>query len=188
MNGSPLSVASPFSVNVGDTIVWSMSFDAGGHNLGVATSGGSIILDKGYSTHTYPGGSSLSLVVPSTTGLYGFACSFHSSNFTQGMAASFNVVAAGVALPPQPVATVEPLTPNPVSTQAMVHFSLDKPAHVVVSVYDNTGKLMLKAADEDMQSGFQMVMFDTKSLAAGSYQYVVQAGDAVIAKEMVVVK
>jgi hypothetical protein len=83
---------------------------------------------------------------------------------------------------------IEPLNPNPTSAQAMINFKLDKAEHVTVNIYDNSGKLMMKAADEEMQAGFQMVMFDTKSLAAGSYQYVVQAGDAVISKEMIVVK
>ena len=70
----------------------------------------------------------------------------------------------------------------------MAHFTLDEPAHVTLRIFDATGNLVQTAANEEMEAGFHMLMLDTKQLASGSYQYVLQAGEAVLSRAMIVVK
>jgi hypothetical protein len=83
---------------------------------------------------------------------------------------------------------MDPIFPNPASMESMVHFTLENSGHVTLRVFDATGKLAMTPVDEEMGAGFHMAMIDTKQLASGSYQYVLQQGDAVLRREMIVVK
>jgi Secretion system C-terminal sorting domain len=83
---------------------------------------------------------------------------------------------------------MDPIYPNPSMDEAMVHFTLDNPAHVTLRIYNSTGTLVQTPTNEEMGAGFHMLMIDTKQLASGSYQYVLQAGDAVLRRAMIVAK
>ena len=50
---------------------------------------------------------------------------------------------------------------------------------------DATGKPALTVANEQMDEGFHMLTIETKQLASGSYEYVLQAGDAVLRRYVV---
>src|SRR5581483_2900361 len=179
-NGFVYSPSAPFTVNVGDTIDWQMNFSI--HTLKVTLNGNTVV-DDGASSGMPPGGSDEKYVVPSA-GTYTFLCTVHAST----MHSSFTAVAAGVEIPSQTNVIMEPVYPNPAMEEAMVHFTLDKPEHVTLRIYNSTGVIVQTPTDENMSSGFHMLMIDTKQLASGSYQYVLQAGDAVLRREMIVVK
>jgi plastocyanin len=129
-------------------------------------------------------GTSFSYTV-TVAGNYGYRCNVH---FASGMVGGFTAGASGVDQPIDVKLSMDPIFPNPAMTEAMVHFTLENPSHVVLRVYDVTGKLIRTAANEDMDAGFHMLTIDTKDLASGSYQYVLQAGDAVLRRAMIVVK
>jgi plastocyanin len=173
------SPATPLTVNVGDTIDWQMNFSI--HTLKV-TFNGNTVVDDGASTGMPPGGTDEIYVVPSV-GSYSFLCTIHAA-----MNSSFTAVASGVEIPNQTTMSMDPIYPNPAMEDAMVHFTLDKPAHVTLRIYNSAGTLMQTPSDEDMETGFHMLMIDTKQLASGSYQYVLQVGNDVMQRAAVVVK
>lgn len=174
------SPSAPFTVNVGDTIDWQINFSF--HTLKVTLNGNTVV-DDGGTTGTPPGGNDEKYVVPST-GTYSFECTVHPTT----MNSSFTAVAAGVDIPPQTNVMMDPVYPNPAMEEAMVHFTLENPAHVTLKIYNSTGTLVQTPTNEEMSSGFHMLMIDTKELASGSYQYVLQADDAVLRRAMIVAK
>jgi plastocyanin len=170
---------STLTVQVGDVIVWSGDFTS--HPLQSVTkpSGAAAfqMLSGGVTTFSY---------TVTVAGSYTYQCNNH---VQFGMTGAFTAASsAGVETPAETILTMDPIYPNPANMEAMVHFTLDQAAHVRLLVYDGTGKLVLKAADQEMESGFHMLTIDTKQLASGSYQYVLQAGDAVLRREMIVIK
>jgi len=164
-------------VNVGDVITWmgdfathplqSISVPVGALGFGPVNTG-----------------TSFSYTV-TVAGNYGYQCNVH---FLSGMVGGFAAGASGVDQPIDVKLTMDPIFPNPAMAEAMVHFTLENHAHVLLRVFDPTGKLIHTAANEDMDAGFHMLTIDTKEMASGSYQYVLQAGDAVLRRAMIVVK
>ena len=184
-NGSPGFGYAPstLNVNLGDTVVWVGPFS--GHTL-EAVLGSTMVVDHGASNNTPPQGTSFTYPVTSV-GAFQYWCTLHGSQGS-GMHGSFTAVAAGVDLPQETKMLMDPIYPNPAMDAAMVHFTLDNPAHVTLRIYNSLGTLVQTPTNEDMGAGFHMLMIDTKQLASGSYQYVLQAGDAVLARAMIVAK
>ncbi len=173
---------SSLTVNVGDTMVWSGDF--GSHPLTLVTS------PPGAATfsHVLNGNSGANFqYIVTATGTYHYHCDNH---FTPplNMTGSFTAVASGVAIPLQSAMSMQPVYPNPAQSMAMVDFTLASPAHVTLRIYDAAGTLTQTPTDENMDAGPHMLMIDTKQLASGSYQYVLQAGDAVLQRSAIVVK
>jgi len=164
---------------VGDEIVWMGDFSSHPLTLTDAPAGAQMF------SHINTGSSfSYTIVV---AGSYAYQCDFHFAPPTS-MKGTFSTGSAGVDPSKKTSAQMEPIYPNPAAVEAMVHFTLEKAAHVTLRVFDATGKLVSLAADEQMGEGFHMLTIDTKQFASGSYQYVLQAGDAVLRREMIVVK
>lgn len=178
VGGNTYSPAS-LSVNVGDVIEWTGNFDF--HPLQSIT-----VPSAAATFQKLSGGVATFSYTVTVAGSYSYQCNNH---VQFGMTGSFTAASgAGVETPAETMLTMDPIYPNPANMEAMVHFALEQPAHVRLLVYDATGTLVLKAADQEMESGFHMLTIDTKQLASGSYQYVLQAGDAVLRREMVVIK
>jgi len=83
--------------------------------------------------------------------------------------------------------------PNPLRTSSpnaatMIEFELTKPEHVVVTLYDMSGREIGKLLDRQMAAGKWRIPFDGKALPAGAYFYQLKAGDFRAAKKMVVVQ
>jgi hypothetical protein len=188
MDGHDLSALSPFNATVGDTLDFEMNFSV--HNLGISDTAGTMVLDKGFTSFSKPGGTSIKFVLPAANE-YVFACSFHTNLQTgAGMSAAVISSAGNAGVNPQSNGTLklESIFPNPANNVTMVDFELSQPAHVKLLVYDAQGKLVMTALDEQMSAGTHMPTIDTKSLASGSYQYVLQAGDAVLRRQAIIVR
>ncbi|HWF43030.1 MAG TPA: plastocyanin/azurin family copper-binding protein [Candidatus Kapabacteria bacterium] len=165
------------NVNVGDVIEWTGN---SGHTITSTTipSGAAAFNKSDLSVTTF----SYTVTV---AGTYNYVCTVHQS---LGMTGSFTAGSAGVETPADTKLMMDPIFPNPSSMESMVHFTLANSGHVTLRVFDATGKLAMTPVDEEMDAGFHMVMLDTKPLASGSYQYVLQQGEAVLRREMIVVK
>ncbi|HET6402277.1 MAG TPA: T9SS type A sorting domain-containing protein [Candidatus Kapabacteria bacterium] len=177
VGGSLTYSPSSLAVNVGDVITWSGDF--GFHPL-QSTSVPAGAASFGPITT----GTSFSYTV-TVVGTYRYQCNVH---FRSGMTGSFSAAASGVEIPQNNKMIMDPIYPNPAMDEAMVHFTLDNPAHVTLRIYNAMGALVQTPTNEDMSAGFHMLMIDTKQLASGSYQYVLQAGDAVLRRAMIVAK
>ena len=70
----------------------------------------------------------------------------------------------------------------------MIEFELSKPEHVVVTLYDMSGREVGKLLDRQMNAGKWRVPFDGKGLSAGAYFYQLKAGAFSAAKKMIVVQ
>ena len=180
-NGSPSFGYSPSSltISVGDTIIWSGNFSAPHTLLTTSVPDGAASINK-----TDQQGTSFTYVV-TVAGNYQYECNLHVS---LGMTGSFTAVAAGVEIPADTKLMMDPIYPNPAMEESFVHFTLDQSGPVTLRIYDATGKLALTAIDEVMAAGHHMVEIDTKKLASGRYQYILQQGDAVLRRAMIVVK
>lgn len=64
-----------------------------------------------------------------------------------------------------------PVTPNPISGQGNIQFTLPSAGHVTVELYDVMGQKVLTAANGMMSAGTQNVSINTTSLPAGAYYY-----------------
>ena len=180
-NGSPTFGYAPSSltVNVGDTIIWMGDFSAPHTLVTTSVPGGAASISK-----TDQAGTSFTYMV-TVAGSYQYECTIHAS---LGMKGSFTAAAAGVEIPADTRLMMDPIYPNPSVEEAMIHFTIENPGHVTIRLFDATGKLAMTPVDETMDAGHHMVMIDTKQLVSGSYQYVLQEGDAVLRQAMIVVK
>jgi len=79
--------------------------------------------------------------------------------------------------------------PNPFNSTSTINYELQKNAAVVLSVYDVTGKLMVKQNIGEQTSGSHNVRFSTDNLSAGVYYYSLTVNNATTAAmKMVVIK
>ena len=167
------------TVNLGDTVVWVGPFSAP-HTLQ------SEVIPAGASTFSKLDETGGSFSYPVTVaGVYHFECTLHASF---GMVDSFTTATAGVNSAPPIHMLFEPIYPNPAKGEAMVDFFLDNNEHVTMRIFNSLGNLVETVADKNMDAGPHMIMFDTKQLAAGTYLYALQAGDAVLERNLIVVK
>jgi hypothetical protein len=61
--------------------------------------------------------------------------------------------------------------PNPSNPVSKIDFQLPFTGHVVIKVYDITGREVAKLIDEYKEAGFYNVTFDGNNLASGVYFY-----------------
>ncbi len=78
--------------------------------------------------------------------------------------------------------------PNPAAASTVIRFTVDAPAHVVLSVYTGDGRKVKTLIDEPMESGSYSAELLTAGLPSGSYIYTLQAGPALMSKTMQVVR
>ena len=65
--------------------------------------------------------------------------------------------------------------PNPVVENAIIEVAMPQDTHVVISVYDITGRMVRSILDADLSAGPHLVPFDATSLARGEYNVIVNA-------------
>ncbi len=77
--------------------------------------------------------------------------------------------------------------PNPVTTSTTIPFTIKKPEHVTLSVYNMLGREVAVLVGEEREMGFHSIPFDASGLASGMYFYVLRTGSAVQTRKMLVV-
>jgi len=67
--------------------------------------------------------------------------------------------------------------PNPFNPTTEINFSIMKPGHVTLIVYDLLGRKVMTLVDKEMQAGTYKARFDASNLASGVYVYRIIAGN-----------
>lgn len=78
--------------------------------------------------------------------------------------------------------------PNPFAEKTAISFTLPKPSHVTLSVFDGTGSLVKTLKDEEMSEGTHSVNFNASGLPSGIYLYRLVADGFSEAKTMTIAK
>lgn len=78
--------------------------------------------------------------------------------------------------------------PNPFNPATAIRYSLAKPEHVKLAVYDLQGRQVEILLDQKQNAGLYEISFDGRKLASGLYVYRLQAGAFVDEKRMLLVK
>lgn len=78
--------------------------------------------------------------------------------------------------------------PNPFNPTTTVRYSIAKPSHVLLRVYDVLGSEVQTLVNEDQSAGEKMVRINAGNLASGLYFYKISAGSFIEVKKMVVLK
>lgn len=78
--------------------------------------------------------------------------------------------------------------PNPFNPQTTVPFTLQVPARVSLTVYDQLGRQVAKLADGPYQAGRHEVSFNASNLPSGMYFAQLKAGHATSTKKMLLLK
>lgn len=78
------------------------------------------------------------------------------------------------------------LFPNPAKDEATVKFSLEKDAHVVITVSDIQGKEVLPVQQKDMENGEKEINLNTSSLKSGNYFVKINTGTKATTIKMII--
>ena len=78
--------------------------------------------------------------------------------------------------------------PNPFNPTTQIRFTLLKPNHVTLVVYDMLGREVAKLADEQMAAGYHAVTWNASEKASGVYIYRLSAGNTVQVRRMLMLK
>ena len=169
------------NVVVGDTIVWKGAF--GFHvikNTAGAIPNGAATFGPSKSTDT-----SLVYVV-AVSGHYDYQCTVH---VALGMTGSFDAspksdVKSGV----NHSFSLEQNYPNPSNAITKIQYTLDQASEVRLTISDIEGKGVKQLVNKYQGGGSYEILFDASTFANGTYVYQLQAGDAVLTRQMIVVK
>jgi len=83
---------------------------------------------------------------------------------------------------------LSPNCPNPFNTSTDISWPIPKEAHVILKVFDFTGREVKALVDAEMAAGEQLVKFDVAGLTAGVHFYQLQANAMVETNEIVMIK
>jgi photosystem II stability/assembly factor-like uncharacterized protein len=78
--------------------------------------------------------------------------------------------------------------PNPFNPATTINFALPVAGHVVLKIYDVTGKEAAVLVNDFRQQGSHSVNFNAAGLSSGIYFYTLKAGDFVSTRRMVLLK
>ena len=74
--------------------------------------------------------------------------------------------------------------PNPVTASTTIPFTITKPEHVMLSVYNLLGRRVAVLVDELRPAGPHAVPYDTEGLAPGMYIYVLRTGSSLETRKL----
>jgi hypothetical protein len=88
---------------------------------------------------------------------------------------------------------LRPNYPNPIGPSTRIDFSLAAAGHALVQVYDAEGRLVRVLLDEELTPGDHSVVWDGRndagrSVASGTYYYVLEAGGSRAARKSLVLR
>jgi serine protease len=78
--------------------------------------------------------------------------------------------------------------PNPFNPTSRISYSLPAPQHVVIRLYDVTGRMIRTLVDEQQPSGTRFVEVEAEGLASGVYYYRMTAGTYSATRKLVVLR
>ncbi|MCK4506318.1 MAG: T9SS type A sorting domain-containing protein, partial [Candidatus Aegiribacteria sp.] len=78
--------------------------------------------------------------------------------------------------------------PNPFSSSCTICFQLEQPSHVVLSVFDLSGRLVKALVDEVVPAGMYSEYFDGSGLCSGMYVLRLIAGNVSTSRRCVIVR
>ena len=78
--------------------------------------------------------------------------------------------------------------PNPFNATSTISFDLPRASHVLLNVFDLTGRAVATLADEPMSSGTHSINFDAAALPSGIYVYRLTSGTASLSRKFVLLK
>jgi pectate lyase len=77
--------------------------------------------------------------------------------------------------------------PNPVLGTTIIPFSITRPAHVSLTVYNILGKKVVVLLDSEQMAGSHSIPFNSSGLVSGMYFYVIRTGMTVETRNMLVI-
>lgn len=78
--------------------------------------------------------------------------------------------------------------PNPFNGQTTISFTLSKPEHVTVRVYDLLGREQAHLLSREMDAGTHTVPWDAFRQPSGMYFYRVQAGEQMVLRKLTIIR
>lgn len=78
--------------------------------------------------------------------------------------------------------------PNPFNPSTIIPYSLSEATHVILSVYDMTGRKTATLINEPMPAGKHEIMFNAGNLASGLYIIRIEAGRFTATQKMMLIK
>ena len=78
--------------------------------------------------------------------------------------------------------------PNPFNPSTKISYTISKPAHTTLRVYDVLGNEIATLVNGDKHAGKYEVEFNASNLSSGVYFYKLQSGEMVQTRKMVVLK
>jgi hypothetical protein len=78
--------------------------------------------------------------------------------------------------------------PNPFSQNTTIQFSIQKSSHVILKIYDSTGREIAVLNDGLMSFGTHSLNWDASGFAGGTYYYTLNAGNFSVTGNMLLVK
>ncbi|MCJ7811776.1 T9SS type A sorting domain-containing protein [bacterium] len=67
--------------------------------------------------------------------------------------------------------------PNPFNPETTIKYELPTKQHIVLKVYDTTGREVVKLVDQEQEAGYHEVNFDAQNLPSGIYICQITAGN-----------
>lgn len=113
------------------------------------------------------------------------------SLITQSPAASFTIVTGtGIPLPPDlpETYTLEQNYPNPFTSHTTIRFGIPAPAHVILDVYDLTGRHFATIIQQEMSPGWHEAILDASAFPSGLYIYQLRAGHYTASRKMLLIR
>lgn len=84
--------------------------------------------------------------------------------------------------------TLKGAYPSLASENTAIHFAIDKPASVEISIIDMTGRIISTVRQNNMEAGNHTLDLDVSTLPTGSYLYAVSTGTARVAGKLTVAR
>ncbi len=78
--------------------------------------------------------------------------------------------------------------PNPFNPTTHIIFTIPKPSHVILKVFDTLGREVATLMDEEKQAGEYHILFNAGGLSTGVYLYRLEAGDYTETRKLILEK
>jgi len=178
-------VPATLNVKVGDTILYMGFFGAIGSTAHALQS--EVIPANAPAFGPITSGQTFQYIVK-VAGTYGYQCLNHCCGTLGNMQGTFTAALADVPATSSPIVSLGANYPNPAGGSTVFTYTLAAASQVSLKIFDMNGKEMKQLVNDLQNSGKYEVPFDASKLPNGTYTYQLRAGDAVLTRQMVVMK